>query len=175
MALRRENLASAIVGLVISKDPDFGAAMSHRSLKQEAMELIEGQEEDYARALKMVKKLEKVKRKPQAMKVMKKVRRKRVSVIAKGKRARAEVLAGRKIKTKTGMTKEDLTKNIKGKTVSRKASDNGKRQFQGKIGEWTACVMRARKLLSLKGMVAVNGKTPEGRALYAKAKSFYSK
>merc|ERR1711972_379825 len=84
-----------------------------------------------------------------AMKAMKAMRQsmkaKRVSVIAKGKRAKSAVFAGRKEKTVGGLRKDALKKNSK-----------------------------ARKALGLTGFVPVGGKTAAGKALYAKAKAFLS-
>merc|ERR1712098_73140 len=105
-----------------------------------------------------------------AMKAMK-----RVSIIAKGKRARFVVFCGTKTKTLSGLTKSDLTKNSYGKIVSKKASARGKKNYANTIKPWILAVQKARKALNLKGLVPVNGKSAQGKALYAKAKSFYSK
>merc|ERR1712066_352406 len=60
-----------------------------------------------------------MKAKKTTMKAMKKVMKaKRVSVIAKGKNARAVVFRGSKAKTATGMTKDKLMKNKNGKIDS---------------------------------------------------------
>merc|ERR1712241_373303 len=64
-----------------------------------------------------------------AMKGMKVMKAKRVSIIAKGKRAKAAVFRGSKVKTSGGMTKDKLTKNKFGKIVSKAASARGKRNF----------------------------------------------
>merc|ERR1719506_2382714 len=64
-------------------------------------------------------------------------------------------------------------KNSRGKIVSRKAHANGKKSYAN-IRAWTAAVTKARKALNLRGFVAVNGKSPQGKALYAKAKSFFA-
>merc|ERR1719456_2081100 len=100
---------------------------------------------------------------------------KRVSIIAKNKRAKVTVFHGHKTKTLSGLTKADLFKNKRGRIVSRKASFSAKRRFAKTLGAWNDAFMKARKALNLKGFVACNGKTAQGRALYAKAKSFYSK
>merc|ERR1711924_422016 len=50
-----------------------------------------------------------------------------------------------------------------------------KKRFSKTLGPWSSAVTKARKALNLRGFVAINGKTAQGRALYAKAKSFYSK
>merc|ERR1712217_1025020 len=109
------------------------------------------------------------------MKAMKSKKAKRVTVIAKAKRARATVFAGRKEKTATGMTKAKLMKNSRGKIVSKAQSAAAKRRFATGLGLWTKAVQTARKALNLTGFVAIKGKTAEGKAVYAKAKSLYAK
>ena len=98
-----------------------------------------------------------------AMKAMK-----RVSMIAKGKRAKAVVFYGTKTKTYTGLKKTDLFMNKRGKIVSKKASAAGKKRF-GAIKGWLAAVTKARKELGVKGFCAIKKGTP----LYKKAKEFY--
>merc|ERR1711881_582097 len=105
-----------------------------------------------------------------AMKAMK-----RVSIIAKNKRAKVTVFHGHKTKTVSGLTKSDLFKNKRGRIVSRKQSFGAKKRFSNTLGPWNTALTKARKALNVKGFVAVNGKTAQGRALYAKAKSFSSK
>ena len=100
-----------------------------------------------------------------AMKAMK-----RVSMIAKGKRARAVVFHGTKTKTYTGLTKANLMMNKHGRIVSKKASANGKKAY-ARIKGWTLAVTKARKALGVKGFLAVKKGTP----LYKKAKEFYGK
>merc|ERR1711948_144731 len=109
-----------------------------------------------------------------AMKAMKAMKTKRVSVIAKGARARAAVFAGRKQKTWGGLTKDKLMKNKAGKIVSKKRSAASKRRYTNGLGRWTKAVAAARKALGVTGFVAVNGKTAQGKAIYAKAKAIYS-
>jgi len=107
-----------------------------------------------------------------AMKMgMKKMAMKK-SVIAKGKRAKVSVFKGTKSKTLSGLKKSDLKKNKQGKIVSVKQSAAGKKAFK-RISGWTAACNKARKALGIKGFCAVGGKTAAGKALYAKAKSFY--
>merc|ERR1719469_307947 len=94
-----------------------------------------------------------------AMRSMKKA--KKVSVIAKGKMARASVFSGRKEKTQTGLTKNMLLKN-----------KNGKARFaKSAIKTWADATKAARKALSIKGFCPVGGSTPAGKALYAKVKT----
>merc|ERR1719355_536374 len=108
------------------------------------------------------------------MKAMKAMKGKRVSIIARGVRARSAVMAGKKVKTSGGMTKDKLMRNKFGKIVSKKASAAAKRRFQSSsIKLWSDCIKQARKALNLKGFVAINGKQAEGKALYAKGKSLY--
>merc|ERR1712187_558026 len=104
-----------------------------------------------------------------AMKVMK---AKKVSVIAKGKHARAAVFNGRKEKTMSGMTKSNLIKNKNGRIVSKKQSARAKSNWAtSALKKWCDAVKAARKALNLKGFIAVGGKSAQGKALYAKAKS----
>merc|ERR1711896_85248 len=108
-----------------------------------------------------------------AMKAMKAMKRKKhISKIAKGKMAKSRVLRGLKEKTSGGLTKESLMKNKRGKVVSKRASANGKRAF-GHIKSWTAAYRTARKELQLTGFVPMGGKSPAGKALYAKTKALY--
>merc|ERR1719456_1668344 len=109
-----------------------------------------------------------------AMRAMK--AKKRVSKVAKGRFARAVVLRGKsaKVKTSGGLTKTDLMKNRYGRVVSKKRNAMGKKAYR-LVKNWTAALMKARKALNVTGFVAVTGPTAQGKALYAKAKSFYSK
>merc|ERR1711879_195973 len=94
------------------------------------------------------------------------------STIAKGRGAKARVFSGKKAKTSGGLTKGDLKKNKLGKVVSKAASDRAKKNFaKSGLKAWSDAVKNARKALGLTGFVAIGGKTPQGRALYAKAKS----
>merc|ERR1711920_739316 len=100
---------------------------------------------------------------------------KKVSKIAKGKRARSSVFSGKKEKTSGGMTKDKLTKNKSGRIVSKKASARAKRAYASSgLKKWADAVKAARKALGLTGFVAVGGKSAAGKALYAKAKSLLS-
>merc|ERR1739838_285156 len=84
-------------------------------------------------------------------------------------RAKSAVFKGKKEKTVGGLSKANLTKNKFGKVVSKKASDRGKRS------KWAVAVSQARKELKCKGFVPIGGKTAPGKALLAKARSFYKK
>merc|ERR1712039_792926 len=105
------------------------------------------------------------------MKAMKVMGAKRVSMVAKGKRAKGLVLAGKKEKTVGGLKASNLFRNKWGKVVSKKASAQGRRNYKN-IESWTKAVKKAREALNLKGFVAIGGKTGQGKALYAKAKAF---
>merc|ERR1719443_1549079 len=105
-----------------------------------------------------------------ARKVMKVMKAKRVSKIAKGRNARAVVLRGSKEKTVGGLRREALTKNKRGKVVSKRASANGKRRY-AQIEGWVEGVMAARSALRVTGFVPINGKSLLGKALYVKAKA----
>merc|ERR1712024_61457 len=107
--------------------------------------------------------------KAKSMKVMK---AKKVSVIARGRMARALVFSGRKEKTVGGMTKANFVKNRFGKIVSKKASERAKKNFASSgLKAWCDAVKAARKALNLTGFIAIGGKSATGKALYAKAKS----
>merc|ERR1712050_272613 len=109
-----------------------------------------------------------------AMKAMKKV--KKVSIIAKGKLAKVAVFKGKKEKTVGGLTKATLTKSKTGKIVSKAASARAKKAFaQSPLKKWCDALKQARKEMGIKGFCAVNGKTAQGKALYAKVKSILSK
>merc|ERR1719486_177664 len=95
---------------------------------------------------------------------------KRVSKIARGRFAKALVLRGSKEKTVGGLTKDKLTRNKRGKIVSKRASANGKRSFKN-IEAWVESVVAARKALQMQGFVAINGKSVQGKALYVKSKA----
>merc|ERR1719361_2264182 len=103
---------------------------------------------------------------------MKAMKVKKTSVIAKGKMARALVFSGKKEKTQWGMTKASLSKNKKGKIVSKKASERSKKAFASSpLKAWGDAIKAARRALNLTGFVAIGGKSATGKALYAKAKS----
>merc|ERR1711990_369419 len=97
------------------------------------------------------------------------MKKKTVSVITKGKRAKASVFLGSKEKTYTGLKKSDLMKSKTGKLVSKKSHAAGKKAYKN-IKGWTDAVQKARKELGVKGFVAVK----KGSALYKKAKEFYN-
>merc|ERR1712050_252669 len=103
---------------------------------------------------------------------MKAMKAKRVSVVAKGRGAKARVFSGRKQKTTSGLTKEKLTRNKAGKIVSKAASAHGKKLYvKNGLKAWADAVKKARKELGFTGFVAIGGKSAAGKALYAKAKS----
>merc|ERR1712139_222614 len=94
------------------------------------------------------------------------------SKIARGRGAKARVFAGKKSKTSSGLEKGDLRKNKRGKVVSKAASNHSKKLFaKSPLKAWSVAIKSARKALGLKGFVAIKGKSAQGKALYAKAKS----
>merc|ERR1712070_1147045 len=104
-----------------------------------------------------------------AMKAMKGARK---STVARGVGAKARVFSGQKVKTSGGLDKSQLKKNKRGKVVSKAASENGKKRFvKNGLKAWSDAVKQARKEMGLTGFVAIKGKSPQGKALYAKAKS----
>merc|ERR1719450_220599 len=54
-------------------------------------------------------------------------------------------------------------KNKFGKIVSKAASARAKKAYAKTIKTWAEAVKTARKSLSLKGFVAINGKSAEGK------------
>ncbi|CAJ1330940.1 unnamed protein product [Effrenium voratum] len=113
---------------------------------------------------------------PAAMKSMKApamkaaMKAKKVTKIARGRMAKSMVFKGRKAKTSGGLTKDSLMVNKRGKVVSKLRSAKGKKSFKH-IESWVEAVMEARAAFNAKGFVAINGKTLQGKALYAKAKA----
>merc|ERR1712166_1177365 len=106
-------------------------------------------------------------KKAAAMKAMKpmKAMKKKVSIIARGRMAKAMVLKGARAHTVGGLKATDLMRNKRGKIVSKK------RHASSAKSPWMAACKAARKALGVKGFCVIGGKTPEGKALYAKAKS----
>eukprot|EP00927_Polykrikos_kofoidii_P072092 TRINITY_DN68245_c0_g1_i1.p1 TRINITY_DN68245_c0_g1~~TRINITY_DN68245_c0_g1_i1.p1 ORF type:complete len:162 (+),score=38.71 TRINITY_DN68245_c0_g1_i1:57-488(+) len=97
------------------------------------------------------------------------------SILARGALMRAAVLAGRKEKTYTGHKASDLTKNRRGKIVTKVNSAAARKRYEGsKLQKWIQAVGIARKQLGIKGYVSMNSPTPEGRAFYAKARAIYT-
>merc|ERR1739846_35976 len=81
-----------------------------------------------------------------------------------------------KAKTVGGLTKETLTKSKSGKIVSKAASARAKKRFaESALKKWCDALQQARKQLGITGFCAVNGKTAQGKALYAKAKTILGK
>merc|ERR1712166_357274 len=116
-----------------------------------------------AKAMKTMKAMKKA----AAMKAMKpmKAMKKKVSIIARGRMAKAMVLKGARAHTVGGLKATDLMRNKRGKIVSKK------RHASSAKSPWMAACKAARKALGVKGFCVIGGKTPEGKALYVKAKS----
>merc|ERR1719240_1642363 len=101
--------------------------------------------------------------------VMKAMKSKRVSKVAKGRFAKALVLRGSKEKTTGGLRRDALFKNKRGKVVSKRASANGKRRY-AQIEGWVEGVMAARSALPARGFAGRRPALPEG--IGASAQSF---
>merc|ERR1711972_370542 len=100
------------------------------------------------------------------MKSMKAMKAKKVSVVAKGKGAKARVFSGKKAKTQSGLTKDRLMRNKHGKVVSKAASARSKKNWaKSGLKAWSEAVKKARKELGLTGFVAIGGKSAAGKAL----------
>ena len=95
---------------------------------------------------------------------------KRVTKTAKGRFAKALVFRGSKEKTVGGLKSDDLMKNKRGKVVSKRLNALGKRRYRN-VEDWVESVMEAREALHVKGFLAINGKSLQGKALYVKARS----
>merc|ERR1712048_517485 len=98
-----------------------------------------------------------------AQAAMKAKKAKTVSKIARGRFAKALVLKGAKAKTSGGVTKDGLSKNTRGKVVSKRKSAHGKKVFKLGLHKWNDAVKQARKSLAVSGFVPINGKTTLGR------------
>merc|ERR1712193_257797 len=93
---------------------------------------------------------------------------KKVSVVGK----KWQVWKGTRQKTAGGLTKKDLCKSKSGKIVSKKQSKAAKKRMKkGGISKWLKAVLKARKVLGLKGFVACK----KGTKYYKTAKKFYKK
>jgi len=99
-----------------------------------------------------------------AMKPMK--AKKRVSKVG----TKAQVLAGKKEKTKSGLRKEHLLKSKGGKVVTKRKSAAGKKAFEQNLSKWILACSRARGELGLTGFVPVK----RGTAFYNKTREYYT-
>merc|ERR1712112_748207 len=97
---------------------------------------------------------------------------KKVSIVAKGKRAKSSVFRGTKQKTSGGLKKSDLVRNKRGKVVSRKASERAKKAYaKSGLAKFANATKAARKALGIKGFCPIGGKTAKGQALLKKVQS----
>ncbi|CAE8714688.1 unnamed protein product, partial [Polarella glacialis] len=108
-------------------------------------------------------------RRTSGKKPKKSMKAKRVSKVARGRLAKVMVFRGRRERTVGGLRKDSLVVNKRGRIVSKRASAHGKLSFK-RIETWVQAVMAARRAVNAKGFIAINGKKPGGRELYAKAK-----
>lgn len=88
--------------------------------------------------------------------------------IAYGKRSKTSVYTGKFEKTSSGLKKEHLVKNRKGKIVSKKMQAHGMKAYSY-IKAWVDASKAARLQLGMSGFVPVK----KGTALYAKIKDLY--
>merc|ERR1712039_1083967 len=95
---------------------------------------------------------------------------KRVSKVASGRLAKSLVLAGKRERTSGGLKKDDLIRNKRGKIVSKRRAAQGRRCYK-QIEDWVNAIVKAREGLQVKGFVAINGRTVQGKALYVKCKA----
>jgi len=79
--------------------------------------------------------------------------------------AKAMVFRGSLAQTAGGLTKNDIVRSKSGTFVSKKRSE------KAKANRWIKAIAAARQALKIKGFAVVGGKTPQGKELYAKAKS----
>merc|ERR1712087_792803 len=117
------------------------------------------------KAKKMMKSMAKKK----SMAMRKKAMKKTAAAYKSKRGALSAVFAGRIMKSKGGLKKDALVKNKNGLVVSKKKSAAGKKS------KWILAVSKARTALKVKGFAPVGGKTAAGKALLAKARSFYKK
>merc|ERR550539_2113116 len=92
----------------------------------------------------------------------------------KAMKAKSVIAKGVKAKTQSGLTKDKLVKNKSGKIVSKARSARGKKVFSSTLGAWNKAVAAARKALGIQGFCPMGGKSAQGKAFYAKAKSLYN-
>merc|ERR1719330_1775109 len=110
------------------------------------------------------------------MKAAKAMKAMKVSKIATGKLSKLLVFRGSMEKTVGGLTKDKLVKNRHGKVVSKAPSARAKKSYaQSPLKKFSDACKQAKKELGITGFCAVNGKTAQGRALYAKVKTAQGK
>merc|ERR1711918_333354 len=95
--------------------------------------------------------------------------KKAVSKIATGRMSKVVVFRGSKVRTTGGLKATALIKNKNGRIVSKKQSLLAKKRYASSIKGWTVAVQKARKVLGLKGFVALKKGTP----LYLKARELF--
>ena len=100
-----------------------------------------------------------------AVKAMKAMKAMKAKKPVSARLAKRHAFAGKVAKTRSGLTKADLTKNKHGRVVSKKLSARGKKH------PWVLAVNRARAALKIKGFCAIK----KGSALYKKARELYTK
>jgi len=108
-------------------------------------------------------------------KTMKKSKKIVSSTVATGKKAKAAVWKGHKLRTKKGMRKDNLRKSTSsGKIVSKRVSENSKQQYLANgLDKFNRATMAARTLMNIQGFCPVGGKTERGQALLKKAREIF--
>eukprot|EP00929_Paragymnodinium_shiwhaense_P006757 TRINITY_DN110717_c0_g1_i1.p1 TRINITY_DN110717_c0_g1~~TRINITY_DN110717_c0_g1_i1.p1 ORF type:complete len:278 (-),score=101.69 TRINITY_DN110717_c0_g1_i1:146-979(-) len=96
--------------------------------------------------------------------------------MATGRRGRMRVIRGTAEQTPGYLRKEDFTVNKQGRYVAKVASSIAKKRYVGSAFEkWTNAIKQAKIAMCITGFVPVGGPTPEGQALYKKAKAILDK
>ena len=96
---------------------------------------------------------------------------KKSKTIARGSRAKALVLAGRREKTSNDHKKDDLKRNRKGKAVTKKDSAAGGAKYRH-IKPFQDAVAAARRRLGIVDFCPIGGKTAREKTLLRTARSF---
>merc|ERR1712110_629632 len=83
--------------------------------------------------------------------------------------SKRQVWNGSRQKTKSGLTRDMLCKNKRGKIVSKAKSQLSQARWESGLGRWVTAVMEARKALGISGFCAIKKGTP----LYNAARELY--
>merc|ERR1719512_704370 len=95
---------------------------------------------------------------------------------AKAKAMKAAMKGAKVMKAPMKAAMKAMTKSKSGKIVSKAASARGKKRWaESALKKWIDAVKQAHKELGITGFCAVNGKTAQGKALFAKTKAILGK
>merc|ERR1719266_1884429 len=113
-----------------------------------------------------------VSRKRRTTRRKKVVRRKRRARKVSIRGSKVQVFRGTRQKTaSSGQTKSDLMKNKRGRIISKKKYNQGKRVYKKNgLSKWTKAFMQARKNLKIKGFVPCK----KGTKLYKETMRLYN-